>query len=136
MRDDGLLTAVIGPDRRATFDRIQATMALIEGHAEHVMDAAGVDVLPELDQLRSALDRRRRERSGVWRIVERLLGLELKMRQYEVGKRFCDAVVAEQGIARLNRAWATPEALPSWPELEDPSSWLARVAVEPASDAA
>ncbi|HZO36345.1 MAG TPA: zinc-dependent metalloprotease, partial [Solirubrobacteraceae bacterium] len=73
-------------------------------------------------------DRRRRERSGAWRIVERLLGLEMKMRQYEVGKRFCDEVVAERGIAGLNRAWQSPETLPSWAELEDPRAWRARTA--------
>lgn len=128
LREEGLITAVIGAERRATFDRVQATMALIEGHAEHVMDAAGADALPDLEQLRSALDRRRRDRSGPWRIVERLLGLEMKMRQYEVGKRFCDAVVAEQGVEGLNRAWRSAETLPSWTELEDPPSWLARTA--------
>jgi coenzyme F420 biosynthesis associated uncharacterized protein len=128
LRDEGLITAVIGADRRITLDRVQATMALIEGHAEHVMDAAGADAIADLTQLRSALDRRRRDRSGPWRIVERLLGLEMKMRQYEVGKRFCDAVVAKQGIAGLNRAWRGPEALPTWAELDDPPSWLARTA--------
>ena len=35
-----------------------------------------------------------------------LLGFDMKMRQYEVGKRFCDAVVAEGGIELLNRVWA------------------------------
>lgn len=128
LRDGGLVTAVLGPERRATFDRMQATMALIEGHAEHVMDAAGADALPDLPQLRGALDRRRRDRSTPWRILERLLGLEMKMRQYEVGKRFCDAVVAEAGVAGLNRAWRDPQLLPTWTELEQPGAWLARTA--------
>ena len=35
-----------GAERRALIDRMQATMAVIEGHAEHVMDAVGIDVLP------------------------------------------------------------------------------------------
>jgi uncharacterized protein (DUF2342 family) len=65
----------------------------------------------------------------VLRFLERMLGLEMKLRQYETGKRFCDAVVAVAGVEALNRAWASPEALPSWPELEDPDAWLARVAV-------
>jgi uncharacterized protein (DUF2342 family) len=52
----------------------------------------------------------------------------MKMRQYEVGKRFCDAVVERAGVAGLNRAWASPETLPTWPELEAPDRWLARVA--------
>ena len=45
------------------------------------------------DQLREALERRREERSGPMRLLERVLGFELKLRQYRDGKRFCDAVV-------------------------------------------
>ena len=41
-----------GPERRAIVDRIQSVMALIEGHAEHVMDAVGEAVLPNLPALR------------------------------------------------------------------------------------
>jgi putative hydrolase len=103
-------------------------MAMIEGHAEHVMDAAGTDVLPDLAELRDALQRRRRERTPVMRILEKLLGLEMKMRQYETGKAFCDTVVARAGVEGLNRAWAAPEALPTWAELEDPPAWLERTA--------
>ena len=42
----------------------------------------------------------------------RLLGMDIKMRQYALGKAFCDAVVEEGGIALLNRVWESPEALP------------------------
>ena len=59
-------------------------------------------------------------------MLERLIGLDLKLRQYEQGKAFCDGVVAHGGIEALNRAWATPEALPSPAELDDPLGWLAR----------
>ena len=45
-------------------DELQATMALIEGYAEHVMDAVGEQVLPDLQDLRAGLERRRRERTG------------------------------------------------------------------------
>lgn len=126
LRADGLVGAALGPQRRELLDRIQATMAMIEGHAEHVMDAAAVDVLPDLEKLRAALGRRRRERPPLLRVFERLLGLEMKMRQYDTGKRFCDAVVDRAGVAALNRAWSGAEALPTWPELEDPAAWLAR----------
>ena len=46
-----------GPERKAVLDRLQATMAIIEGHAEHVMDAAGAPVLPSLPKLRAALEK-------------------------------------------------------------------------------
>ncbi len=35
---------------RETLDRVQAVMAVIEGHAEHVMDAVAPDLLPSLPQ--------------------------------------------------------------------------------------
>ncbi len=128
LREEGLVSAAIGPERRAALDRVQATMAVIEGHAEHVMDAAGADALPNLDALRAALDRRRRDRPPLWRVFERLIGLDMKMRQYETGKRFCDAVVDRGGVEALNRAFAGPEQLPDWGELSDPDGWLARTA--------
>jgi coenzyme F420 biosynthesis associated uncharacterized protein len=127
VRQGELIRLVAGPRRRALLDELQGTMALLEGYAEHVMDAVGERLLPELPHLRESLERRRRDRSGLLRMVERLIGLDLKMRQYEQGKAFCDAVVAEGGIAALNRAWERPEALPGLVELDDPSGWLRRV---------
>lgn len=127
VREDGLLALVASPAQREVMDRVQAMMSLLEGHAEHVMDAVGADVLPNLPELRAGLERRRESRPAAWRILERLLGLELKMRQYRLGKVFVDAVVAKAGIAGLNRAFEAPELLPTLSEIEDPDAWLARV---------
>jgi uncharacterized protein (DUF2342 family) len=55
--------------------------------------------------------------------------MDMKMRQYELGKTFCDAVVADGGIALLNRVWETPEALPTLAELSDSPAWVARTSV-------
>ena len=72
------------------------------------------DVLPSLPKLRESLERRRREKPPLVKLLERLLGLDLKMRQYVVGKRFCDAVVARLGDRgpqpRLERARAAADA--------------------------
>ena len=119
------MLALAGAERKALLDRVQAAMALVEGHAEHVMDAAGAPLLRSLPELRAALDRRRGERPPAWRLIERLLGLEMKMRQYEVGRRFVDAVVEQGGMAALNRAWTGPERLPTLAELEDPAALAA-----------
>ncbi len=72
------------------------------------------------------MDARRRSRSAPQRLIEGLLGLDMKMRQYEQGKVFCDAVVAEAGMEALNRVWASPESLPTPVELDEPLVWLAR----------
>jgi coenzyme F420 biosynthesis associated uncharacterized protein len=133
VREDGLATVMIGPEKRETLDRVQAFMAVLEGYAEHVMDAVGADVLDDLPALRGAMSRRRRDRSGVLKVLDRLLGMELKLRQYEQGKAFCDGVVARAGIEGLNRVWISPRAMPTVAELSDPLGWLARTErVEPA----
>src|SRR4051794_39597964 len=126
LRDGDLLSVMTTPEQRAIIDRVQAAMAVIEGYAEHVMDAAGREALPSLDRLRDALERRRRQASPLAKLLQRLLGLDLKLRQYELGKRFCDAVVEAEGIEALNRVWRGEEALPTLAELEDADAWLRR----------
>ena len=115
------------PLERETLNQVQAVMAVIEGHAEHVMDAVAPDLLPSLPKLRAALDRRRKSQSGLSRLVAKLLGLELKLRQYEQGKFFCDAIVRAAGTEALTRVFSGPEALPTLAELTDPTRWLRRV---------
>ncbi|HEY8582862.1 MAG TPA: zinc-dependent metalloprotease, partial [Capillimicrobium sp.] len=133
-REEGLVMVLAGPERRDLLDRLQATMAVIEGHAEHVMDAVGRDALSDLDDLRAALDRRRAsKKSGAWKVLEKLLGLEMKMKQYEVGKKFCDRVVELEGVERLHTVFSSPAALPTWAELQDPESWLNRPALPSAA---
>jgi coenzyme F420 biosynthesis associated uncharacterized protein len=134
-REGGLAALVQTTEQRALMERVQATMAVVEGYSEHVMDSLGEAAIPGRDALRAAMDQRRRSRSAPELVIERLLGLEIKMRQYEQGKRFCDAVVSATGIELLDRVWEGPEALPSRSELEHPADWIARVGPAPAAAA-
>jgi uncharacterized protein (DUF2342 family) len=129
-REGGLAALAQNDEQREVMERMQAAMAVVEGHAEHVMDALAPELVPQHEGLRAAMDARRQSRSAPERVLMRLLGMEMKMRQYKLGKEFCDAVVAATGIDGLNRVWAGPEALPTLAELEDPSLWLARQAPE------
>jgi coenzyme F420 biosynthesis associated uncharacterized protein len=124
-----VLRLTLGEDRWQLVERMQAVMSLIEGHAEHTMDAVGAEVLPSLPALRRAMNRRRESRGLQWRVLEKLMGLEMKLRQYEVGRRFCDAVVEQGGTQALARVWTGPEQLPSTQELGEPALWLARTDV-------
>jgi coenzyme F420 biosynthesis associated uncharacterized protein len=125
-REGGLAALVQSPEQRALMDEIQAAMSVIEGYSEHVMDVIAVDVIPGHEHLREAMDRRRRSRSAPQRIIERLLGFDVKLRQYEVGKKFADAVAEQAGIDGLNRVWSSPDALPTIDELQHPGTWLQR----------
>jgi coenzyme F420 biosynthesis associated uncharacterized protein len=120
--------ALVGPDQAPALDRIQATMTVVEGHAEHVMDRAAPGFVDDVEGLRHKLQARRTRRGPLEVILGRLLGMDLKLRQYELGKGFCDAVVAEAGVDGLNRVWAVPASLPSLEELREPLGWLDRIA--------
>jgi putative hydrolase len=103
-------------------------MTVIEGYSEHVMDAIGERLDPSYARLRRLADAQRERQSLLDAVVGRLLGLDMKLRQYRLGKRFADRVAEDAGIEGLNEVWRAPEALPSGSELEDPERWLTRVA--------
>ncbi len=114
------------PQRRLV-DRLMAAMTVVEGYAEHVMDAVGDELDPGYAELRRRLDRDRERRGFLDSLVSKLLGLEMKMAQYRRGKAFCDEVAERAGIEGLNRVWEGPDSLPSSDELDDPAEWLERV---------
>jgi coenzyme F420 biosynthesis associated uncharacterized protein len=131
-----LARALATPEQSRTLDRLQAAMSVIEGHAEHVMDASAGGLDPGYARLRERLEARRASRAGLGEVILRMLGLELKLRQYRLGKAFCDTVVAEAGVEGLNLVWRSPDAVPSLAELEQPRRWLSRVGAGPATEAA
>ncbi len=121
-----LATLLWTEDQRELVERLTAAMTVIEGYAEHVMDAVGDQLDPRYAELRRRLDRDRQRRSPLESLVSRLLGLQMKMAQYQRGKVFCDEVAGIAGIRALNTVWSRPDALPTGTELEDPQAWIAR----------
>lgn len=122
-----VVEALQTPAQRAVLDRLQALMTLLEGHADQVMDAVGPKVVPSVTDIRSKFDTRRTGGSPLDRFVRRLLGLDMKLRQYRQGGTFVRAVVAEVGVDGFNLVWQSPATLPSQAEIADPGAWMARV---------
>jgi coenzyme F420 biosynthesis associated uncharacterized protein len=115
------------PEQRLRIARVQAFMAAAEGYGDHVMEALGRRMLSTYARIEEALRRYREDRHGD-QALERLLGLEMKREQYQLGGQFCAKVVELTDEATLARMWDSAESLPSMPELEEPSLWLARIA--------
>jgi len=116
-----------GPEQRAVLDRLLALTTLLEGHADHVMDAVGPDVVPSVATIRHRFTVRRRGGGLVDRLLRALLGVEAKVRQYAVGSAFTSHVVLATGMDGFNRVWEGPETLPTRAELTDPGAWVRRV---------
>jgi putative hydrolase len=108
-------------------DKLLAVTTLLEGHADHVMDAAGPDVVPSVATIRERFTVRRRGGGLVDRILRALLGVEAKVRQYAVGSAFTKHVVLAAGMDGFNRVWESPETLPTRAKLADPGAWLRRL---------
>ena len=116
------------PEQRATLEQLQALMTVVEGHGNFVMDLVGSRVIPTFKTMRTAFDKRRRQPRAVQRAFNHLIGLEMKLRQYEIGQRFCEEVYRQGGAPAVAALWASPEGLPTLDELREPASWLKRVA--------
>ena len=132
LRDNGALGLVATPEQLEGLHRIQALMSLLEGHGDVTMDRAGAAAIPSAARFSEVLRQRRKQVRGPARILQQLIGLESKLRQYEEGERFIAAVEDSGGPELLDRAWRGPEWLPSLVEIRNPSDWISRVGTTPA----
>jgi len=127
-----LIEAIQTPEQKAVLDRVTAVMTLVEGHGDYVMDAVGPGVVPSVADIRAKFSRRREGGSRIDQIIRRLLGIDIKMRQYAEGSRFVRTVVEEAGMEGFNKVWTSPDTLPNREEIADPQAWMRRVLGTPA----
>jgi coenzyme F420 biosynthesis associated uncharacterized protein len=124
----GLVRAVQSEPQRQALDQLLVLGTLLEGHADHVMDAVGPMVVPTVATIRRRFEeRRQRKQPPVQRVLRALLGIDAKLNQYTRGKAFVDQVVDRVGMQRFNAIWSSPETLPLPAEIEDPQRWIDRV---------
>lgn len=124
----GLVFALMSDEQKALFERMQAMMSLLEGHASYVMNTLGAEHIRGFDRMKRSLDQRRQSASGVEKSFQRAIGFEHKIRQYGAGEFFVAKVVEQAGMETLNRAFVESANLPTAAEVADPGRWLARVA--------
>ena len=127
LADGGLVHLLAGPEQKAMLDQVGGLMSLLEGHGDVTMDRAGADLVPSADRFGRVLRQRRAEARGASKMLRQLVGLEAKLKQYEQGERFIEAVEAEGGTELLDHVWRGPEWLPTLGEIREPSQWIGRV---------
>jgi coenzyme F420 biosynthesis associated uncharacterized protein len=123
----GLVELLQSPQQRAVFDRLIALSTLLEGHADHVMDAVGPAVVPSVATIRARFTARRRGGGMLDRILRTVLGVDAKVKQYAAGAAFTRHVVDAVGMDGFNRVWTSPETVPLRAEIADPAAWVRRV---------
>lgn len=127
-----LLNGFLGAPEREHLARLSAILALLEGHAEAVLDAVDPSRMPSVHRLRAVLDRTRRASggsgpgAGAGPLLNRLIGMETKEAQYADGAAFVRAVVERVGCTGLNTVWGGPANLPLPEEIPRPDRWIER----------
>jgi uncharacterized protein (DUF2342 family) len=101
-------------------------MSLLEGHGNFVMDRLGKRHVTGQERMSAAL-KARRQAGGVGGMFRKLTGIDMKMRQYEIGEDFITHLEETVGPEALDAAWRGPDCLPTMVELEAPERWLERV---------
>ncbi len=126
VNDGGIVALLATDEHRDVLQKVQALMSVLEGHGNRVMNELGRAHVAGQERMARVLQARRRA-GGTAGFLQKLLGVESKMRQYEVGEAFVDAVEREGGPRTIDHAWRGPEFLPTIDELKTPTAWLARV---------
>jgi coenzyme F420 biosynthesis associated uncharacterized protein len=123
--EGGLMALLASPEQRQALDRIGGFMSLLEGHGDVVMNRAAKGRIPQAQRFAHVLQQRR-QRTGAAKVVSSLVGLDAKLKQYEQGERFIEAVEKAGGRELFDRVWQGPEWLPSMAEIREPSRWVER----------
>lgn len=118
--------AILGPEQKEKFERLQAFMSVIEGHGNFVMDRVGEDLIPTQPRMKRTLQGRAQMSGPLGRLLRKLLGLDIKRLQYEEGQKFFNHVF-EGGGHEAVRAAFDPNQLPTLQEIRAPSNWLDRM---------
>jgi putative hydrolase len=121
------LGAIRSPAQQHVLADLTATVTVVEGYVDRVVDVLGARLLTEYPRVREAVRRNRVERGEATRFLEVLLGMELGRGEYERGAAFCAGVVERAGEDALARLWESEAMVPTPAELVAPGLWLARI---------
>ena len=124
--DAGILGLFASDEQKVVLDRVQALMSLLEGHGHVVMDRIGGREIVDVSRMSRVLTARRQDPKNA--AMLRFIGMEMKMKQYELGARFIEGVESHASWTALDMAWESPQTLPTLTEIEDPRAWLDRMA--------
>jgi coenzyme F420 biosynthesis associated uncharacterized protein len=127
LTDGGLQHLLASPKQRETLDKVSGLMSLLEGHGDITMDRAGRHLIPSQPRFARVFTKRRNSASGPTKVLQRLLGFEAKLAQYEEGEKFIHAVEAAGGRELFDQVWSGPDALPAIDEIRLPELWISRM---------
>jgi len=126
----GMPSLVAGTIDQTRLGRVQAFVAILAGYADHLVDRAATELLPDLDRIDTAYRLRRAEPDQASEFLVQLAGLDLRRSLADDAVSFCREVERRWGEEALQGLWQDPEHLPTVEELTDPVGWAARTLLD------
>ncbi len=112
--------------QRATLERLETALALVEGWVDEVTATAAAPHLPNIAPLREMLRRRRAAGGPAEHTFATLVGLELRPRRSRDAAALWAQIAQSEGIPAREAVWAHPDLLPTAEDLDDPGGYAGR----------
>ncbi len=108
------------PAQQAALDRIEVTLALVEGWVDEVVTQATAERMPAAAKLHEITRRRRAAGGPAEQTFASLVGLELRPRRLREASTLWGSLRSRQGIEGRDGVWMHPDLLPTGADLDDP----------------
>jgi putative hydrolase len=118
--------------QKAALQRLETTLALVEGWVDEVAGQATADRMPDAAKLQEAIRRRRAAGGPAEQTFAALVGLELRPRRLRDASALWGSLRSRQGQEGRDAVWAHPDLLPTAADLDDPLGFREDLA-EPAT---
>jgi putative hydrolase len=115
-----------GEETQAARNETEAYLGLLAGYSRLLAERSTEELLPNLEQIRSARDAERAPADAPVPFGPASPSSGAITR----GREFCLEIERRYGPEELTRLWTSPNRMPSRTEMEDPVSWAARVLLE------
>lgn len=118
--EGGLFDLPKSPAQEAALQRLEVTLALVEGWVDEVVGQATAERMPAASKLQEAVRRRRAAGGPAEQTFSALVGLELRPRRLRDASTLWGSLRTRQGTEARDGVWMHPDLLPSSADLDDP----------------
>ncbi len=130
--EGGLFDMPRSPGQDAALQRLEVTLALVEGWVDEVVGQATAERMPAAGKLQEAFRRRRAAGGPAEQTFATLVGLELRPRRLRDASTLWGSLRTRQGTEARDGVWMHPGLLPTAADLDDPLGFREDAAAPPA----
>ncbi|QBR91885.1 zinc-dependent metalloprotease [Nocardioides euryhalodurans] len=120
MMEGGMFELDQTPEQQAALQRLEVTLALVEGWVDEVVGQAAGERMPAATRLQEAVRRRRASGGPAEQTFASLVGLELRPRRLRDASVLWGSLRTRQGAEARDGVWMSPHLLPTDADLDDP----------------